>query len=308
MKIKMVSISNVLSFAGKAGARTNPDITFDTQGTEGSLHILIGPNGSGKSNFVEVVTHCFRKALFLQTQFNEQNLITEQSGGGISGDPLKQTISPDSNRSGWSLMRHHQFPNLDQSIKLTLELNQNDFNNLSFLLDNRDTINDILRRYSSYEVDVPGNIDRDGFKECREVIIRIERTGAADPALSFENDNTPAVAFIKQYLQYFGVFQAAIIIYNRYMKAPTDGEWPSLKQTFALLGSYRNYASIGRGISVESSRSFQQANQRLRDDSTRTNDGQEPAVFDLVKRKIGYRFYDLFQEGDLETTLRRLHE
>jgi putative ATP-dependent endonuclease of the OLD family len=310
MKIKTVSISNLLSFTARTDVETNPDITFDTHGTEGRLHILIGPNGSGKSNFVEVVTHCFRKALFLPTHFNEQNLIMEQRGGGITGDNLKQTINPegDANRSGWSLMRHHQSPNANQLIKLILELNQNDFNNLSFLLDNRDTINNILNHYSSYEVNVPGDIDRDGLKECREVIIRIERTGAKEPTLSFENDTTLAIAFIKGYLQYFEVFQAAIETYNKYKKAPTDKVWPSLKRTFALLGSYRNYGSIHRGVTVDASMSFQQVNRRLREESTRINEGQEPAVFELVKRKIGCRYHDIFRECDQETTLRRLYE
>jgi hypothetical protein len=37
MKIKTVSISNLLSFTARTDVETDPDITFDIQGTEGGL-------------------------------------------------------------------------------------------------------------------------------------------------------------------------------------------------------------------------------------------------------------------------------
>jgi putative ATP-dependent endonuclease of the OLD family len=307
MKIKKVTISNILSFA-PAASPSSSGIMFDATGASGGLHIIIGPNGSGKSNFVEIITHCFKRHLFFPVEFNEPHLMTEQSGGQLDEEARRQTMKVGNNQGDWTLVRHREHSTEGQSVQLLLQLNENDFANLEFLFDNREVINDLITRYGNSGVSVPANIDREQLRQRTEIAIQIEHAGENPKStITFVGEENVAVSFIKLYLQFFELFQHSITIYNRYKKQASEPEWPALKQTFALLGSYRNYANIGSGVSVEANRSFQQVNQRLRNESTRTTDGQEPPVFELVKRKIAYRFYDLYVYHSLDDALQALY-
>src|SRR5262249_30549166 len=136
MKIKTLSISNILSFAQRADHSETPNITFDVDGLTGSLHILIGPNGSGKSNFVETLTHIFRWVLFTPIAFFEQTLMTEQRGEFLADSDRKQAIRLE-NQESRSIPKHRSSTESPQFITVQIQLNDNDFDNLSFLLSNR---------------------------------------------------------------------------------------------------------------------------------------------------------------------------
>lgn len=296
MKIKSISISNILSFKSRNDMVTNPDITFDVSGTNGGLHILIGPNGSGKSNFVEVLNQVFNKALFLATKLDESQLMWESSGtvSTASTDSLKKTLVMEENENRWGLPPHRESLNSDQKIRLVLGLNDNDISNLYFLSTNRESINQLLKRYCSPNIYIPAGARFEVLRTYTEVTLRIESATNRTPQLTLDNEQDPEIVFIKHYLLYFKVLQDLIKVYNRYVKLPTDPEWPVLHETFVMLGSYRNYAGVGGGIPVEANRSLQQINQRLRNQSTRHSDGGgEPAVFEFVKRNVGNRFFEL---------------
>jgi ABC-type uncharacterized transport system ATPase subunit len=306
MKIKSVTISNILSFAPQT-APPAPTLTLQSTGNEGSLHILIGPNGAGKSNFIEILNNCFRRALFLPVVFNEQNLMAERIGSVIGEGDRRQTLLVQSDQIPWNLAPHHGATTEQQTVTFDLELNNNDFQNIDFLLANAGPINQILNRYSAFEnlVQVVDGTAIRGHSNIQVSISYNRNQPLATVSLLSQDD--PSVGFIKSYLLYFRVFQEAIKIYNRYQRPLGQPEWPILKETFALLGSYRNYAAINNAISVESNRSFQQINQRLRDESTRSGGGEEPAVFDLVRRKIGYAFYDIHHDYGIDESITRLY-
>src|SRR5262249_16239340 len=186
-----------------------------------------------------------------------------------------------------------------------------DISNLNFLLTHREIINQILEHYCTPDISLPEYARPEILQTYTEVALQIEidSTVGRMPQLTLENEQSSEIVFIKHYLLYFKVLQDLIKVYNRYIKAPTDPEWPVLHETFVMLGSYRNYASVGGGIRVESNRSLQQTNQRLRNQSTRQSDGgSEPAAFEFVKRIVGNRFVDLLYSDGLDKGLDRLYK
>lgn len=306
MKIKSIAISNILSFAPQTPQLT-PNLNFQISGSDGSLHILIGPNGAGKSNLIEVLNNSLRKALFLPVVFNEQNLMTEKSGAYLEDNQKRQTLVVQKDQTAWNLAPHHGSSVESQQVNLVIELNDNDFNNIAFLLDHADDLNQILNSYSALSNLIQPQ-DLATIRAYTNLTVTVTYTIAQRiPTVTLESEGEPPVAFIKSYLLYFKVFQESIKLYNRYLRAEGQPEWARLKETFALLGSYRNYAGIGGTISVESNRSFQQVNERLRNESTRSGGGEEPAVFDLVRRKIGYAFYDIHYDYGVDESITRLY-
>jgi predicted ATPase len=307
MKIKSIGISNILSFKSRNDIVTNPDITFEVSGTDGNLHILIGPNGSGKSNFVEVLNQVFNKALFLATKLDESYLMRESSGT-VSPADLKKTMNMEANENNWGLAPHRESINGDQRVRLVLGLNDHDISNLHFLNKNREIINQLLKSYCTPDIYLPAGARFEILRAYTEITLQIESTTGRMPQLTLDNEQGPEIVFIKHYLLYFKVLQDLIKVYNRYIKAPTDPEWPVLHETFVMLGSYRNYAGVGGSVPVEANRSLQQINQRLRNQSTRHSDGGgEPAVFEFVKRIVGNRFVDLLYLHGRDKGLDRLY-
>jgi predicted ATPase len=307
MKIKSIGISNALSFALQTPA-VNPTVNFQTGSNQGSRHILIGPNGAGKSNFIEIINHCFRKALFQPAQLNESLLMSQQRGDYVSNEQLRQTLSTPSNPTDWNLRSHDGSGSEVEEFVLSLELNDNDFTNLEFLLKEAAQINQILQTYSPIGALVPVEALSD-LRSHATVTANIAYQKTNNQlTIGFASEGDPNVSFIKTYLRNFQLFQMAITIHNRYLRDPAASRWPELQQTFAMLGSYRNYAGINSSISIESSRSFQPVYDRLKSESTRSGGGEEPAVFEMVKRKIGYAFYDLYEEYSLDDALSKLYE
>jgi predicted ATPase len=276
--------------------------------TNGSLNILIGPNGSGKSNFVEVLNQVFHKALFLAIKVDESHLMRKSSGVEPSAGELKSTLTLEQNQNNWGVAPHRNSPNKDRNIRLVLGLNDYDLSNLSFLLKNSAIINQFLRQYCNPDIILIETVQSDVLQTYSEVTLLIDHTSGPIAQLTFENEGSTEVVFIKQYLVYFKLFQELIKVYNRYFRTPDDIDWPELHETFVMLSSYRNYTGIHGNIPVESNRSLHQINQRLRNQSTRYIDGGEPAVFEFVKRTIGNRFCDLLYLHGLKNGLELLYE
>jgi len=214
----------------------------------------------------------------------------------------------EANENNWGLAPHRESKNRDQRIRLVLGLNDHDISNLLFLLTNREIINQLLKLYCSPDINLPENARPEILQTYTEVTLLIDSTFQQMPQLTLENERGSEIVFIKHYLLYFKVLQSIITVYNRYIKAPTDPEWPVLHETFVMLGSYRNYAGVGSNVPVESSRSLHQINQRLRNQSTRHNDASsEPAAFEFVKRIVGNRFCDLVLSLGVVNGLERLY-
>jgi hypothetical protein len=174
----------------------------------------------------------------------------KSSGVEPSAGELKSTLTLEQNQNNWGVAPHRNSPNKDRNIRLVLELNDYDLSNLSFLLKNSAIINQLLRQYCNPDIIFIETVQHEVLQTYTEVTLLIDRTSGPIAQLTFENEVSTEVVFIKQYMVYFKLFQELIKVYNRYFRTPDDPEWPELHETFVMLSSYRNYAGIQGNIPV----------------------------------------------------------
>ena len=98
--------------------------------------------------------------------------------------------------------------------------------------------------------------------------------------------------FIKQYLRYFQFLRRIIEIHNFRNEAPEE-KWLDFKQTFELVGCYRNYDTVNMKVENPTNHPPQQENpwqtienESLQDSTLRTTHHNEPTAFKLVKQKM----------------------
>lgn len=297
MKIKSVAISNMLSFGLQDRALAVPTITFETTSENHSPSILIGPNGSGKSNFIEILTRALRHTI-PSAGYTESYLAIDEVDLPQPQDVLKGSIKSTNRGNRLSIAPHFATRSEPQSLILALELGNQDLENVRFLHDHRDGLNQILAAYSTLSVVIPQFVEAEQWPRDGIVRVLIDSPDANQNG-KFKvigSDETPLI-LIEFYLTHFEVLQHCITIRNRFKKLANEEDWKLLHPPFALMGSYRNYAGIGRGISVDANRSFNESHARLRSESTRAGDSGEPGVFDLVRRRLAFRFFDLLEQG-----------
>jgi putative ATP-dependent endonuclease of OLD family len=305
MKIKSLKISNIFGFGFAKDVNDAVGIDFDNVSREGSLHILIGPNGSGKSNFIDVLSHIFKKSLFTHYLFNETIIVNHS----ISNSDLKAAISQAPVEIHSTLYTNRDSQTDEQRMLLTLVLNENDINNIKFLNDNAQKINTLLSKYSNH-VPSSDSLNIDAIKATYEVqvILRNNRMSKNFQVQFVEPDDSGnEISVVQRYLTHFEAFQHLITIHNKYESS--SEKWPQLKRTFALLGSYRNYGSFTGNISTTADRvSIERGTkERLLNESTKLIDTSEPLSFELVKRKIVNRFVgELLPEGGLEFAIEKI--
>jgi putative ATP-dependent endonuclease of OLD family len=306
VKLKSVRLSNVLSFAHQEEMGEATELVFETGGRDGSLHILVGPNGSGKSNLIDVLAQFFNRAMFQAFGLNRHTLSQRAMVGPVQ---LRESVSSQvQGLTPLSLEKHRDAESSAQQVHFVLELNDNDFGNIEFLSERHAAINRLLTKYAST---IP-SLDQANSNELRRYgkleVHLAKNEPAPEFAVSFPQ-NPPSL--IQSYLRNFEAFQHVITIYNDYEK-PSDGEtWPPLKRTFALLGSQRSYSGFSASVTVDANVGEAQKgiNANIRNESTKYGSGREPAVFELVKSKLAYRFFaELYHTGGAKFAEAKIRE
>ena len=281
MKLKSISISNILSFKYEADFARCQTIEVG----EG-LNILVGPNGSGKSNLLEVINFMFHRVLFKPYIYEEERLDQFVHDADYS-QFIKQTIKLDQVHNNYALGANNQTPSQPSAVKIILSFNEDDRKNMLFVLKNTPSINAFIVKYSNLPLQFKHGFDPKFIHELRELELKFE----GNNGISFRwasGSSSDAKTFLHQYLENFELLQAIILTANK----KENVDWQPLKNTFAIVGSYRNYESYNRGIKAEGSEqtALQQTTKKVREQSARSLFSGEPAVFDLVKKKIAFKY------------------
>jgi len=296
MKINSIKISNIYSFGFLEDINSSEGVSF-----EGNLNILIGPNGAGKSNFIEIISQLFKRGLIKPENYNE-NII--KSNNTINFNSVL-TYGEENNQSFFNHMQKNKFSNSDnKQILIEVAFNQYDFENMRFVVDNLATINEIFAKYGSNIPVFSGDVNIDEIRKHENIsILLIQNATNQNPhVVQFLGDNSVGKEFIKWYIEHFEFIKRIIEIYNKYEKS--ENKWPQLKNTFALIGCYRNYNAFTEGYSItpDEQGSINEAREKIKNESTKSNSNNEPAVFDFIKRKLSYRFNYLLNHESLTQT------
>ena len=278
MKIKLLQISNVLSFAYFEDIAKAPKIIFDK-----NLGILIGQNGSGKSTALEVINFVFRRALFIPYNRNI-DLYTNRKT--ISADQKKEILEKIENIQHFRLDRNYNFENDEQKIRMVVELDDIDCANIQHLKDNNERLSPIINLYSNEQMFADGtsqneyeiNIMRDNVNKTYTIQTNQEDIGY-------------------MYLSAYNLYKEAIEIYN---EENPNTPINNLSESFALIGGYRNYNSYASSVSLGGGNiaSKQIQNTKLSEYSKSTNSVEsganaEPSIFSLVRLRMAGKCFDL---------------
>lgn len=284
MKIKSITISNILSFPYLENINSAlPTIEFK----EG-INILIGPNGSGKSNLIEILHK------LLQTHFLKIYSINESVLNNPTETHAITAITPPNNPSAHltpsinALAKHIAFLNKDSHLVVEFLFDENDKDNLRFIIQNFDELRRLASKYSSEIAFFNQEKIRESDIASLSSIKCIFQLNNYGPGNQFHfiiiSGFVGVQKFIYDYLVYFNLLQNIIELSMNYDKK----EWKPLKNTFALIGSTRSYGQFPYAISLAAGLrqaiiTHKQGEHQL---STKTPYSSDH-IFNLIITKIG---------------------
>jgi predicted ATPase len=270
MKIKSLQISNILVFKHVDDITHAEKISFDP-----NFNILIGQNGAGKSTVLEVINFIFRRVLFVPYNRN-RDLYVQRST--IDTNQKKTILArPDGLQyyREFRLERNYDFEDKTQKIRIVIELDDIDKSNITLLRANKDKLSSIVGFYSAEQMFADG-----AFQSEYQIDIELNAT---DKNYSVVVAQDPGYTYLTAY----NLYKEAIEIHNE--ENPSD-QISNLTESFALIGSYRNYstytphASLGGGNTAE--KQIAQIRNTEYAKSTNATESGEPSIFSLVRLRM----------------------
>lgn len=277
MKITALQISNVWTFKYYENINDAPKLVFDQD-----FNILIGQNGAGKSTVLEVINFIFRRVLFVPYNRN-QDLYGRRTN--INSDEKKTILRKLENVQyyrGFRLDRNYDFEDKPQQIKVVIQIDDIDISNIKLLQDNIEKLSPIVDGYSAEQMFSPGE-----YLTEYSIIIDLNST---DKTFSVQTDHDIGTTYLTAY----NLYKEIIEIYN---EDNPENTIANLAESFALIGSYRNYnnysthASLGGGNTAE--KQIQQLRTNEYSKSTGALESGEPAIFSLVRLRMAAECYNM---------------
>lgn len=280
MKIKSLQISNILSFKHVEDISNAEKITFDK-----SFNILIGQNGAGKSTVLEVINFVFRRVLFVPYDRN-RDLYGQRAT--IEANQKREILKKINNSHSYKefrLERNYDFEDKTQKIRIVVEIDDIDKSNINFLQQNKESLQSIVDIYSAEQMFADGE-----YKD--EYIIDIELNSTdKNYTVNAEQD----IGFT--YLTAYNLYKEVIEIYNE--ENPSK-PLENLAESFALIGSYRNYSAYSPHVSLGGGNTADKQIQKIKvgefSKSTNATEVSEPSIFGLVRLRMAKECFGLITE------------
>lgn len=210
-------------------------IQFPASENKTDLNILIGANGSGKSNFIEIINQFVRNMVFDYT-FDPALLQSTQKADqqqAIKFLPKRTT----------KLSKHSRTQNLPARVEITIELFQNDFENIGFACKYADKLNEIIEKYSESPYRFPNTSIEDIQRNVETIHICAEFSEKDQMFIIDQSKLSPQELFALVCIQEQELLYICIRIFNQFKKnQEADNErmrYP-LKNTFSVVSSERD--------------------------------------------------------------------
>jgi len=282
MKIEWIKISNIFSFKYNNIDQVKT-IVFDE-----NLNILIGPNGSGKSNFLEIINQLFRKFFFRDCSHTTAKTIELQT---LSGNERTNQLTELSRQKNHNFEKNHSSKDKPMEIKIRLKFSPEDSKNFLFIFQNRVEIVRLLKLYyevgSSFQISTTTETELTNLQNLELTISETLDTRRNERVLKIAQSLTELEQFIFDYLVWFEFIQNVILIANE----REARNWKPLKNTFALIGSSREYQQFDKNFTVESKgEGYQNLKNKLAQESTIKIQSGEPTAITYVKLKLAFEY------------------
>ncbi|MDD3940272.1 MAG: AAA family ATPase [Candidatus Pacebacteria bacterium] len=280
MKIKTLQISNIASFKYVEDIESADKIEFKKD-----INILIGSNGSGKSTMLEVINFIFKRIIFIPYTV-DGNLYKQRNGIDINQKKnILKLMSGASSCKDFLLERNYDFQDKTQKIRMILELDEIDKENIEFLKNNKEKFSRILGKYSTEQV----------FKDenySDEYVLDIELDSESN---TFSIKTKEDLGFI--YLKAYNLYKEVIEIYNQ--ENPKK-KMNNLAESLILIGSYRNYSNYSRNVSLANDNTAKKQIQDIKNNnfsrSVNQLENSEPSIFNLVRLRMAEKCFDLISQ------------
>jgi len=289
MKINSIKISNILSFEHKNNIDECQEIKF-----KDGINVIIGPNGSGKSNFLEILNQLFSTALFQVYEFSEGVISAYKNGKG-DVNSLMNTVRKG--QKDHTLQKNHNSNTEVKRIKLEIGLSNNDLENLIFIKNNLTEIEKYIAKYAHGTVKFPDNVTIEQLKQQKSIILVFEDPNKTKYLANITTMDD-VMRFVWFYINHFNLLQHIIYLGNR----EEGRSWKLLKNTFAMMSSYRNYNSLSNSFEVQQNEIDHVNSLKLSliNGNFLQTDNNEPTVFAYVKCLLGYPFHHMISQKGLE--------
>jgi predicted ATP-dependent endonuclease of OLD family len=277
MKIKSLRISNIWSFKYVENIEDAQSISFDED-----FNILIGQNGSGKSTVLEVINFIFKRALFSPYVINRDSLEQKSilNAGQRRGILLKSNDA--NNYNTFRLEKNYDYAAYPQSIRVVIEIDDVDKTNIRLLSEHNAPLSAILSTYTTEPL-LPNS------EVLTEYQIDIE-LNSVDRSFTVQAISDAGYDYLVRY----NLYKEAIELHN---EENLEGKIDNLEETFALVGSYRNYSAYSSSVTLtgnsNAARQIQSFRTSEQSRSASALENSEPTVFSLVRLQMAKRCFDL---------------
>lgn len=283
MKIQSLQISNILSFKYYEDITSAPKIEF-----EDGMNILIGQNGAGKSTALEVINFIFKKVLFTPVNRNQDQYDRRKNVASASENKNIIRKTEEASYAGFRLDPNWNTPDMPQKIRMEIELDSIDEENLKSLESIRKVLTEISSLYSNEDISNFNLAERN-----ISLTVTLNRVNNTFSSAFSPNADDPGILYLRKYNFY------KEIIYLHNIEFP-ENPLPNLYETFVLIGGYRNYNAFTPSVSLSSQLAQTQIqNVKLNEvqKSNNANDQNEPSIFNLVRLRIADKHYDAYGNG-----------
>jgi predicted ATP-dependent endonuclease of OLD family len=300
MKIKYLQISNILSFKFHSDIEDCRKIVFDQ-----NLNIIIGENGSGKSTALEALNFILRRIFYRQYTFNSDQYDRKLL---LDVNQKRQVLAPAFVNSidGFRLQPNWATETQQQTIRLAIELDEIDRANIQTLETNHRALHGFFESFTTgWPIPMPlplPSAATDTEPAVPHPYMQIENNEYVLEVRINPVDRTFTTVFPNSqnnlaydYLQHYNYFKSIIERYN----SENTMQITPLRESFSLIGSFRNYSNFTTSISLQTSNpgtQLQTIKQQEYARSVNTNDNIEPSIFAVVRLRVAELHFNLFDQ------------